>query len=307
MNDNDDDYIPRDSWLVRWFWPLYVVCFALLIAGGLWQAARAQTLTAPTRISPYDWACLDANGAVLSNHQRFDTAFVACYNNASGVEIVGGRYRIARPTAPPVEPPVEPEPEPDPPPVALTAPTNLKGTITPNQSNPGNSDVTLTWDAVAGATGYDIDRCTGSGCSNFAVIASSATTSYLNSNLPPSLTFKYGVRAKNATATGPWVASPLVVTTPTAPPPPATGTATLQWTPPTQNTDGSALTNLAGFRIVYGTDPARFTDLAEVANPAVTSYVVDGLAAGTWHFAVRAYTTAGGESQNSNVVSKAVQ
>ena len=34
----------------------------------------------------------------------------------------------------------------------------------------------------------------------------------------------------------------------------ANGTATVSWTPPTTNTDGSALTNLAGYRVAYGRD-----------------------------------------------------
>src|SRR5688572_23653721 len=91
----------------RWF--LLYAFGLLLVMSALWAAkAMGQTLTAPSRISPYDWACLAADGAVLSNHQRFDTAFVACYNNAQGAEIVGGRYRIARPAPPDPEPPACP-------------------------------------------------------------------------------------------------------------------------------------------------------------------------------------------------------
>ena len=32
----------------------------------------------------------------------------------------------------------------------------------------------------------------------------------------------------------------------------ATGSATLSWTPPTTNTDGSSLTNLAGYKVYWG-------------------------------------------------------
>ena len=31
------------------------------------------------------------------------------------------------------------------------------------------------------------------------------------------------------------------------------GSMSLSWTPPTQNTDGSALTDLAGYKLYYGT------------------------------------------------------
>lgn len=81
---------------------------------------------------------------------------------------------------------------------------------------------------------------------------------------------------------------------------------TLSWTPPTQNTDGTSLTNLAGYRIVYGPSASSLTQIIEVPNSAVSSYVVENLTAGTWYFAVKAYTSAGAESANSNVASKSI-
>lgn len=84
------------------------------------------------------------------------------------------------------------------------------------------------------------------------------------------------------------------------------GSATLSWQAPTQNTDGSAITNLAGYRILYGTSASALTQMIEVTNPSVTSYVVDQLTSATWHFAVKAYTTAGAESSQSNVASKTI-
>jgi hypothetical protein len=85
------------------------------------------------------------------------------------------------------------------------------------------------------------------------------------------------------------------------------GGAELSWTPPTQNTDGSALTNLAGYRIAYGTSPNALTQTVQVANVGVTRYTLDNLSPGTYYFAVRAYTANGTESSNSNVSSKIVQ
>jgi hypothetical protein len=84
------------------------------------------------------------------------------------------------------------------------------------------------------------------------------------------------------------------------------GSATLSWTPPTRNSDGSTLTNLAGYRILYGNSPGALTRTVQVANPGVSRYVVENLAAGTWYFAVRAYTTSGAESSTSNTASKTV-
>ena len=85
------------------------------------------------------------------------------------------------------------------------------------------------------------------------------------------------------------------------------GAASLSWEPPTQNTDGSALTNLAGYRIVYGVSATQLTQTIQVANAGVSSYVVDNLAPGTYYFAVRAYTSKGAESADSNVVAKVVR
>lgn len=86
-----------------------------------------------------------------------------------------------------------------------------------------------------------------------------------------------------------------------------TGAATLGWTPPTENTDGTPLTDLAGYRIYYGTSSSNLDRSVVVANPGLTSYVVENLTPGTWYFSVRAYTSAGVESTNSNVESKAIE
>jgi hypothetical protein len=88
---------------------------------------------------------------------------------------------------------------------------------------------------------------------------------------------------------------------------PTTGAATLSWTPPTQKTDGSTLTDLAGFTVVYGTSSTALTQSVQVANPSINRYVVEQLAAGTYYFAIKAYTASGTESQVSNIVSKVIQ
>jgi hypothetical protein len=95
----------------------------------------------------------------------------------------------------------------------------------------------------------------------------------------------------------------VVSTTPTS----GTGRASLSWTPPTRNTDGSTLTNLAGYRINYGTSSSSLSKTITVANAGVSSYVVENLSAGTWYFAIKAYTSTGTESSLSTVRSKTVQ
>lgn len=152
--------------------------------------AHAQTIEAPTRVTPYDWQCQDEAGNRVSDHQRFDTAFVACYNDQNGARVQGGTYRLNKPTAAP---------------------------------------------------------------------------------------------------------------------PPATNTALLSWTPPATNTDGSALTNLAGYRIHYGTAPGAMTQTLQLDVPGATAFEVANLATGTWYFAMRAYTSAGAESVLSNIATKVIQ
>jgi len=85
------------------------------------------------------------------------------------------------------------------------------------------------------------------------------------------------------------------------------GSVTLSWSPPSQNTDGSVLTDLAGYRIYFGTTPSALTQTIQVSSSGISSYVVDDLAPATYYFAVRAYTSNGVESSSSNTASKAVQ
>jgi hypothetical protein len=87
---------------------------------------------------------------------------------------------------------------------------------------------------------------------------------------------------------------------------PPTGTATVSWTPPTTNTDDTPLTNLAGFRVLYGTNANSLNQQVQVAGATATSRTINALASGTWYFAVRAYNAAGAESDLSNVASKII-
>lgn len=167
--------------------------FTVGVAVGLCWAGIALAQVSSTRDSDYDWRCTDAQGNRISDHQRYDTALIACLNALNGAYVQGGRYRIT------------------------------KGT-----------------------------------------------------------------------------------TTPTPPPQPTTGSATLSWTPPTTNIDGTTITNLAGYRISYGTSSTALTQTIQVAVPGATAYTISNLAPGNWYFSVRAYTSNGTESDQSAVRNKVI-
>ncbi len=88
--------------------------------------------------------------------------------------------------------------------------------------------------------------------------------------------------------------------------PTATGSVTLSWNPPTQNTDGTALTNLAGYKVYWGTDQNEYTNSVDVNNPGIATYVIEQLTPATWYFAVTSVNSAGAESSYSNVSSKQI-
>jgi Putative Ig domain len=71
---------------------------------------------------------------------------------------------------------------------------------------------------------------------------------------------------------------------------------TLDWTPPTANTDLSPITDLAGYHLYYGTTPSALANKVDISDAGLTRYVVAGLGSGTWYFALTAYNREGRES-----------
>ena len=84
------------------------------------------------------------------------------------------------------------------------------------------------------------------------------------------------------------------------------GSATLSWTAPTLNTDNSPLTDLAGYKIYYGTEPGHYHAVVRLDNPGITTYVVEYLTPNTYYFAVTAFNSAGIESRLSGEARKQV-
>jgi hypothetical protein len=117
-------------------------------------------------------------------------------------------------------------------------------------------------------------------------------------------TYNVVITAADGAVTASLPAFSIIVTN--APGSTTSGTATVSWAAPTQNTDGTPLTDLAGYKIYYGTSPTTLTaaQVVNLANPSASSYVISGLASGTWYFAVTSYSAAGDESALSTISSK---
>ena len=75
---------------------------------------------------------------------------------------------------------------------------------------------------------------------------------------------------------------------------------------PTQNVDGSPLTNLAGYEVRYGLSVSAMRQAIDIPNPGTTTVRIDRLSAGTWYFTVAAYTNVGVESAPSVTASKTI-
>ena len=84
------------------------------------------------------------------------------------------------------------------------------------------------------------------------------------------------------------------------------GSVTLSWTPPTQNEDGTVLTDLAAYKIYYGLSAGSYGNQVRIDNPGISTYVVDNLAPNTYYFVSTAINASGVESSYSNMATKIV-
>jgi hypothetical protein len=86
----------------------------------------------------------------------------------------------------------------------------------------------------------------------------------------------------------------------------ALGSATLSWLPPTENSDGTPLLDLAAYRVYWGDQPGSYTSSIDITNPGITTYVIENLTSGTYYFAATAVNTKGVESGFSGEAYKAI-
>jgi len=125
----------------------------------------------------------------------------------------------------------------------FTAPSNLTATAA------GSTQINLAWTAGTETGGtisnYLIERCQGSGCSTFAQVATSATTTFSDTGLLAGTTYGYRVRATDAASHTSAYSNTASATTTTAAPPPITFVQVNSATPQTPQTTVSVPFTLA--------------------------------------------------------------
>src|SRR6185503_9779601 len=192
-----------------------------------------------------------------------------------------------------------------------TAPTGLSATAA------SSVQINLSWTAATdnvGVTGYRVESCQGTGCSNFVQIATPTGTTFNNTGLTGGTSYSYRVRAVDAAGNlGGYsnVASATTLTAPdTTPPTAPTGlTATaastsqinLSWTASTDNV------GVTGYRLER-CQGASCTNFAQIATPAGTTFNDTGRTASTaYRYRVRAVDAAVNLSGYSNIASATTQ
>jgi chitodextrinase len=165
-----------------------------------------------------------------------------------------------------------------------------------------------------GVTGYKVERCSGSGCANFAQIATPTGTTLNDTGLTASTSYSYRVRATDAAGNNSSYSNTSAATTPagadtTPPTAPTNLTATaasssqinLAWTASTDNV------GVTGYKVerCSGSGCANF---AQIATPTGTTLNDTGLTASTaYSYRVRATDAAGNNSSYSNIASANTQ
>jgi hypothetical protein len=155
----------------------------------------------------------------------------------------------------------------------------------------------MVWIAVLGSLGVALAGC-GSDESGSSTAATS-TTSTSTTGSSPQTSADAGTSTSGSSTT-----SGSTTSGSTPPATPVAGTSvTLGWVAPTENSNGSLITDLAGYKIHYGTTSQDYTKVVAVSNPSLSRYVLDSLESGTYFFAITAYNSKGIESTLSGEIS----
>jgi chitodextrinase len=174
-----------------------------------------------------------------------------------------------------------------------SAPTGLVASVA------ANTQINLAWntstDNVA-VTGYRVLRCQGTGCTNFIQVGASAVTSFSNTGLTNSTTYRYRVRAVDAAGNVSQNSNTVTVSTDTTSPSAPTTLSAVAVSTSQINLTWSASTDdigVTGYRLER-CQGAGCTNFAQIATPTTTSFNNTGRSAGTsYSYRVRAIDAAG--------------
>lgn len=81
----------------------------------------------------------------------------------------------------------------------------------------------------------------------------------------------------------------------------------LSWVAPQANADGTALTDLAGYRILVGTASGSYSRIITVDSPSTVNYTIPNLPAATYYVVVKAVDAANNESAPSSELVKVLR
>lgn len=168
-----------------------------------------------------------------------------------------------------------------------TSPPSVPSGLTAAAVSPTQID--LSWTAstdVVGVTGYDLQRCTGSGCTSFSQIAAPTGTSYSDTERSPNTNYTYRVRARDVAGNPSGYSVSVSVMTPSSSAPTAPGTPAFTNITMTSATAGwsAATDDIAVTGYDYRLDSGTWQSLGNVLTVGLT-----GLSAATsYTFQVRA-------------------
>ena len=174
--------------------------------------------------------------------------------------------------------------------VAPVVPTGLAAV-------PGNAQISLSWTASSGATGYYVSRSTATG-GPYTQISAPSGTSYIDTGLTNGTKYFYVVSAYNSA--GRSANSVEVSATPILPAPSTPAGLSASAGNTQVSLSWSASAGATGYHVKRSTTSGAET---QIAAPASNSYSDTGLTNGTKYFYVVSAVNAGGESANSSEVS----
>ncbi len=172
----------------------------------------------------------------------------------------------------------------------LPAPTALSST------NASPSQTSLSWTPVAGASGYEIERCAGTSCTAFSSLGTTTQASYTDTDLSAGQNYTYRVRTVTSEGVSAWSGTTTLATasSSSAPQKPTLATTggdvSLSWTP---------VSGASSYEIqrCEGIACSFFTALGTTTGTSYIDSSVQGST--TYSYRLRAVTTSGTTSWSS--------